>query len=77
MVGFVDLCLLEAKASKGIHQVCFDKSPDCHLSIQVQLVVQVYTVGFVKCFDIAVFCFILNQSGQLWIKEKIAMFLLV
>ena len=38
------------------------------------LVVRVYTVGFVKCFDIATFCFILNQSGQLWIKEKIKIF---
>ena len=28
-----------------------------------------YTVGFVKCFDIAVFRSILKQSGQLWIKE--------
>ena len=25
---------------------------------------------FVKCFDIDVFCYILNQSCQLWIKEK-------
>ena len=31
----------------------------------------VYSAGFVKCFDITVFCFILNQSGQLWIKKKI------
>ena len=31
----------------------------------VPLVVRVYIVGFVKCFGIAVFCFILNQSGQL------------
>ena len=36
----------------------------------VPLVVWVYSVDFVKCFDIVVVCFILNQSGQLWIKEK-------
>ena len=30
------------------------------------VIVRVYTVGFVKCFfDIAVFCFILNQPRQL------------
>ena len=40
----------------------------------VPLVVRVYSAGFVKCFDIAVFCFILNQSGQLWIKEKTTIF---
>ena len=26
-------------------------------------------MGFVKSFDIAVFCFILNQSGQLIVKK--------
>ena len=66
---YSDLSFLEPKASKGIHQVCIEKSPDRHLSIHamkiVPLVVQVYTVGFVKCFGIAVFCFILNQSGEM------------
>ena len=36
----------------------------------VPLVVRVYTVCFVKWVDIALFCFILNQSGQMWIKEN-------
>ena len=57
--------LLEAKASNGMHPDCIVKSPDRHTSVLkiVPLVVQVYTMGFVKCF--AVFCFILNQSSQL------------
>ena len=31
-------------------------------------------MGFVNCYDIAVFCFILNQSGQLRIKEKLTIY---
>ena len=71
---------LEAKASKSMHLVCIEKSPDHYLFIHprcskiVPLVVWVYTVGFVKYFVIAVFYFILNQSGQLWNKEKITIF---
>ena len=51
------ISLIEAKTSKGMHQVCIvyirteNSSTGC--------------VGFVKYFDIAVFCLILNQSGQL------------
>ena len=61
---------LEVKASNGIHQVNlywkFTWPPFIHTSAlkKVTLAVQVHTVGFVKCFDIAVFQLILNQSGQ-------------
>ena len=42
----------------------------------VPLAVRVYNVGFIKCIDITVFCFILNQSivNQ---RKKITIFLLV
>ena len=60
---------LEVKASKGMHKVCIEKSPDRHLSIHPHIRTENSstgcTVGFVKCLDIAIFCFILNQSGQL------------
>ena len=51
---------LEAKASKGMHQVCQvcnEKSPDHHTSVLkiVPLVVHIRVQVFVKCFDIAVF----------------------
>ena len=65
--AFIYFCtLLEAKSSKGMHQVCIKKSPDRHLSENISTC----CVVFVKCFGIALFCFILNQSGQLRIKEK-------
>ena len=76
-VFFVSVCFMShmhyighmAKASKGMHQVCFEKSPDRYYPY-------IYTknsstgctsihCGFIKCFDIAVFCFILNQFGLL------------
>ena len=70
------ISFLAAKASKSLHQVCIERkitwSPLIHKSAVkiVPLLIRVYTVGFVKYFDIAVICSILNQSGQLWIKEK-------
>ena len=43
----------------------------------VSLVVRVYTVGFVKCFDIAVFCFIFKSVWSIVNQRKITIFLLV
>ena len=66
---------LEAKASKGIQPGLYWKitwPPFIHTSALkiVPLVVRVYTVDFVKCFDIAVFCFICNQSGQFILNQR-------
>ena len=41
------------------------------------LVARVYTVGFLKCFDIAVFCFILNQSGPENVNKNNSIFTIV
>ena len=65
---------LEVKASKGMHKVCIEKItwlPLIHTSALkiVPQVVWVYTVGFVKCFDIAVFCFY-SKSVQSIVKSK-------
>ena len=46
---------LEAKASKGMHHVCIEMSPDRHLLKIVPLVVRVYTVGFVNALILQYF----------------------
>ena len=73
---------LEVKASNGMHQVCIEKSPDRHFYPYIRTENSstscgCYTVCLVKCVDIAVFCFILNQFSHLWIREKLTIFLLV
>ena len=64
------ILFLEAKASED---VCTRFVLKNHISATYPYIrsennftgCRVYPVGFVKCFDIEVFCFILNQSGQL------------
>ena len=67
---------LEAKASKGMHQVCIKKSPDSHLSIhprwkQFHWLNTSILWGFLYNIN-PWYCsilFILNQFGHLWIKK--------
>ena len=74
--------VLEAKASKDIQSGLYWKITwppliyTSALKIDPQ-VVRRYSAGFVKCFDISVFCFILNKSSQLQIKTKITIFFTV
>ena len=65
-----------AKASKSMHQVCIEKSPNRHLHFPYiraenssTACTSIY-LGFCKMLWYYPILFILNQSGQLWIKEK-------
>ena len=60
---------LEVKACKGIQQGLYWKitwDPFIYTSALkiVPLVIRIYYIGFVKCFDITVFCSFLYQSSQ-------------
>ena len=68
LIKVADFCHFvssKAKASKRMHQVCIEN----HMTSTYTYIRAVNSstgcTGFVKCFDIAVFCFILNQAGQL------------
>ena len=68
-MAFANSSFLEAKASKGMHQVCIKITwpPFIYTSaLKIPpMVVRVYT----KCFDIAVFCCCFFISSVIWKKN--------
>ena len=74
---------LEAKASKGIQPGLYWKitwPPIIYTSVLkiVPLVVRIYPVGFVKCFNVAVFCsFWISPVNCKSKKKKTTLFLLL
>ena len=66
LVTVVQYHFLKRKLLKVYRQVCIEKSPDCNLSIHPRWKqfhwLYEYTLGFVKCFDTAVFCSFWNSQ---------------